>query len=102
MDSYQIDQILRHLVSGGKAYFIEGEYIHASVVDRCRAMLLQALAEHGKGLTVAEFRDLVRGNRRICLLLLAIYDGEGVTERQGDLRVLTDKGHEMLADSPTH
>ena len=98
MDDHETNQILRHLVSNGKAYFIEREYIHASVVDRCRKKLLQALAERGKGMTVAEFRDLVGGNRKICLLLLAIYDGEGVTERQGDLRVLTEKGRKKIKE----
>jgi len=102
IDMHEVGQILRHLVSQGKAYFVEGEYIHASVVDRCRRMLVQVLVGRGEGITVAEFRDLVKGNRKICLLLLAIYDGEGVTERRGDLRVLTDKGREMLADAPTH
>jgi len=102
MDMHEVNQILRHLVSGGKAYFVDGEYIHASIVDRCRGMLLQELDRRGQGVTVAEFRDLIKGNRKICLLLLAIYDGEGSTGRQGDLRVLTDKGHEMLAEAPTH
>jgi hypothetical protein len=40
------------------------------------------------GITVAEFRDLVGGNRKICLLLLAQYDSERVTKRDGDFRFL--------------
>jgi len=41
-----------------------------------------------KGFTVAEFRDLVGGNRKICLLLLAQYDAELLTKRNGDLRII--------------
>jgi selenocysteine-specific elongation factor len=96
IDEQALNEILRHLVSNGKAYFVDGEYLHASVVDQCRNSLVEALAGRDKGMTVAEFRDLVSGNRKICLLLLAIYDGEGVTERQGDLRLLTEKGREVL------
>ncbi|MFC1461206.1 selenocysteine-specific translation elongation factor [Verrucomicrobiota bacterium] len=96
IDARDVNEFLRHLVSTGKAYFVEGEYIHASVVDRCRKTLLKTLIERDKGITVSEFRDLVRGNRKICLLLLAIYDGEGVTERQEDLRVITDKGRQWV------
>jgi hypothetical protein len=41
---------------------------------------------------VAGFRDLVSGNRKICLLLYTLFDGEGITERRGDVRVITEKG----------
>jgi selenocysteine-specific elongation factor len=58
--------------------------------------LLRALAEREGGMTVAEFRDLVSGNRKICLALLALYDAEGVTKRDGDLRVLTSSGRKMI------
>jgi selenocysteine-specific elongation factor len=92
INAQELNEILRYLVSSRKAFFVEGEYLHSSVVDRCREMLLSELERRGMGMTVAEFRDLVNGNRKICLLLLAIYDGEGVTERQGDVRVITDKG----------
>lgn len=96
IEEQELNEILRHLVSSGKAYFLEGNYIHASVVDRCRSMLLRALSQRGKGMTVAEFRDLVKGNRKICLLLLGCYDAEGVTKRVGDVRVLTEKGRAFI------
>lgn len=98
MDEQTVRQVLRHLVAGGVAYYVDGEYLHASVVDRCRAALLRALQERGDGMTVADFRDLVHGNRKICLLLLAIYDGEGVTERQGDVRVITEQGRARVGN----
>jgi len=88
----ELKEILRHIVRERRAYYIDGDYIHATVVDRCREMLLRALAGQEEGITVARFRDLVAGNRRICLPLLGIYDAEGVTERMGDLRLLTEKG----------
>jgi hypothetical protein len=40
---------------------------------------------------VAQFRDLVDGNRKMCILLFALFDGEGVTERRGDVRVRKEK-----------
>ncbi len=92
----EFKEILRYLVKNQRAYFIEDSYLHASVVDGCRRALLADLAKRDAGATVAQFRDLVKGNRRICLLLLAIYDAEGVTRREGDLRVLTGKGRATL------
>lgn len=92
IDRHKLDEILRHLVTDGKAYHADGNYIHAHVVDGCRAKLLTALAGSESGMTVADFRNLVNGNRKICLLLLGMYDSEGVTQREGDVRVITDKG----------
>lgn len=82
-----LSRLLRHLVGVGAAYRIDQDYLHASIVDRCRAKLQQALASNPEGLTVAEFRDLVGGNRKICLLMFAQFDNEGTTRRDGDRRV---------------
>ncbi len=48
------------------------------------------------GSTVAEFRDPVEGNRRTCLLLLAQYESEGIIERLGDRRIITEQGRSLL------
>ncbi|MBD3241631.1 MAG: selenocysteine-specific translation elongation factor [Chitinivibrionales bacterium] len=87
IDESSLHQVLRHLVRAGKAYQIDGQYLHASVVDSARQKLLAALRERPEGLTVAGFRDLVQGNRKICLLMLSQFDAEGTTRREGDRRV---------------
>jgi len=84
----ELEQYLRYLVSEERARFIDGNYIHVSVVDRCRNALVKALEQRPEGMTVAGFRDLVGGNRKICLLLLGYYDEQGITVRHSDLRVL--------------
>lgn len=84
----ELKQVLYKLVSTGKAYRINNDYIHADIVDNCREKLKKELSNRKDGITVAEFRDLVGGNRKICLLLLAQYDSEMLTQRVGDLRVL--------------
>ena len=48
------------------------------------------------GLERQEFHNLVKGNRRICLLLLAQYDDERVIECVGDWRLITDQGRSLL------
>jgi selenocysteine-specific elongation factor len=83
-----LKQVLPYLVQTKRAYQVEGAYIHASIVDSCRIKLIDALKAKPAGITVAGFRDLVQGNRKICLNLLAIYDAEGSTERRGDVRVM--------------
>jgi selenocysteine-specific elongation factor len=92
----ELDEILRYLVRKQRAYFFEGDYLHSDIVDSCRKKLLQTLVEQPEGMTIAQFRDLVSGNRRICLVLIGIYDSEGITKRKGDLRVLTEKGRSQV------
>ncbi|MCP4605971.1 MAG: selenocysteine-specific translation elongation factor [Proteobacteria bacterium] len=92
IDESDVKQILRYLVDNGKVYFIDGEYLHGSHVDRSRELLVNALVNKPDGLTVAQFRDLVSGNRKICLLLYKIFDSEGIISRKDDVRILTKKG----------
>ena len=92
----ELEQILQHLVDHNRAVYMDGSYLDGSIVDSCRTKLLNHLSETEEGITVAGYRDLVRGNRKICLLLLNIFDQEGVTKRKGDVRVITDKGRSLV------
>ena len=87
----KLNQIILYLVRQGRLYNIDNNYLCKDIVDNCRKILLEFLIDDN-GITVAQFRDLVKGNRKICLLLLAQYDREGIIFRDGDLRFLTDKG----------
>ncbi|MBD3347051.1 MAG: selenocysteine-specific translation elongation factor [Chitinivibrionales bacterium] len=89
-------QILRFLVKQEKIYFTEGVYLHASVVDPCREKLLNALVDKPEGVTVAEFRDIIQGNRKICVPMINIFDSEGYTQREDDKRVITKKGRQYI------
>ena len=73
---------------------IENDFVHASIVDRCRAALLGELKNMPQGITIAQFRDLIQGNRKMCLLLLSRFDNEEIIIREGDVRLITDKGRE--------
>jgi selenocysteine-specific elongation factor len=88
----KLSQILLFLSKQGRLYNIDGNYIYKNIVDDCRKILIESLLNNNVGITVAQFRDLVKGNRKICLLLLAQYDREGIVLREGDLRFLSDKG----------
>lgn len=100
IDDRRLGQILRYLVDTGRACQVEGSYLSANVVVPVRLKLLARLDRMGDdGLTVAGFRDLVSGNRKMCLLLYALFDNEGITERRGDVRVITEKGKKILCSS---
>jgi selenocysteine-specific elongation factor len=91
-----VKMLLAHLVEHGELQPIDDAYVWKETVDRCRQALVDHLAASDEGITVAGFRDLVEGNRKICLLLLGLYDREGITRREGDLRYLTTAGRAML------
>ncbi len=92
----KLKQILQLLVFRNKAYNLDANFIHASIVDDSRRILLEHLLENEEGATVATFRDLIDGNRKICLLLINKFDREGVTVRRGDYRVITQRGRDYL------
>ncbi|HPY97153.1 MAG TPA: selenocysteine-specific translation elongation factor [Candidatus Cloacimonadota bacterium] len=96
IDDKLLKHLLTYLVRRGKAYYIEESYIYYKIVDNCRVTLLQYLYEHKEGITVSTFRDLINGNRKICLLLFAIYDIEGIVRREEDYRFITEKGRRFL------
>ena len=95
VDGAKLRSILKYLFEAKVLYSVEGVPLHSRIVDECRKKLLAALIDNKDGMTVAAFRDLVQGNRKICLLLFAIFDREGIVERRGDVRVLTEKGRQM-------
>jgi selenocysteine-specific elongation factor len=100
MDPGALKQAVRYLINKGRIVSCEGSYIHGDIVVRCRRALMDKLKAVPEGITVAQFRDLVEGNRKICIALLTMFDAEGITERQGDVRVITEKGR-TLASNPT-
>jgi len=99
IDEKKMDQILSMLVARNNLYRIDDNYLHSSVVNKCRNKLLNFLSGHVNGITVAGFRDLIGGNRKICLLMLNLFDTEGVTYRDVDFRKITERGKKILDEN---
>ncbi|MBN2037791.1 MAG: selenocysteine-specific translation elongation factor [Chitinispirillaceae bacterium] len=97
IDERTLRQIVHHLIGRGRAYAIEGNFIDGALVDTFRAQLLKALGEAPQGLTVAQFRDLIAANRKVALSLFSLFESEGIIQRTGDVRILTDRGREKAA-----
>jgi selenocysteine-specific elongation factor len=65
----------------------EDIYLHVDVEAQMRRLVSEKLAQ-GKGLTVAEIRDMLGTTRKYAVPLCEYLDRVGVTRREGDLRVL--------------
>lgn len=98
IDEKTLKQLCTYLYRKQKVYYIEESYLYYKIVDDCRLKLLNYLIEHPEGITVAQFRDLINGNRKIALLLLAIFDIEAIVYRIDDNRVITEKGRQQIKD----
>ena len=88
----KLKQMLVYLISIKRIIHFDGEYVHSIVVNQARQKLLEYLLQHSAGITGAEFRDLLNGNRKMALLLLNIFDSENIIIRIEDKRYITEKG----------
>lgn len=94
----KLKQILNYLVSKGRLISFEGEFLHNYNVQPVRLKLLEYLKSNPQGIKVSEFRDLINANRKICLLMLNIFDDEGITNRIDDVRTITEKGNLLFEE----
>jgi selenocysteine-specific elongation factor len=83
-----VDAVLGALQDLGVISTLEGGLlVHGEAVEIAREQLRGYLAGRGE-ITVAQFRELIGSNRKYALALLGHFDAEGLTARQGDVRVL--------------
>ncbi|HZV05322.1 MAG TPA: SelB C-terminal domain-containing protein, partial [Gemmataceae bacterium] len=75
------------VAEGYLVHIAEDIYLHVEAEAEMRRLVRERLAE-GKGLTVAEIRDILGTTRKFAVPLCEYLDRAGVTRREGDLRVL--------------
>ena len=63
-------------------------HFDAAAIDRAREALVSHLNAHPAGATAAELRDALGVSRKYAIPLLEYFDSQGVTRREGDMRVL--------------
>jgi selenocysteine-specific elongation factor len=75
------------IAEGHLVHIAEDIYLHGDVEAEMRRLVREKLTE-GKGLTVAEIRDMLGTTRKYAVPLCEYLDRVGVTRREGDVRVL--------------
>jgi len=84
----EVASALTALINMGSVLVLEGDLLmHLDEFERVRGEVRRYLEEHGE-ITVSQFRELISSNRRYAMALLNRLDGDMVTERRGDVRVL--------------
>ena len=92
----RLKMLLAYLTSTNQVYFHNNDYIHSSVVDKCRNSLLHELKNTENGINEKEFRLLINGTKKICQLLLDIYEKETIVVKKSFFIHITEKGKELL------
>lgn len=83
---------LAYLVQERVLYTIDKEYLHRSIVDQTRKLLLDELKRKGKGINEGEFRVLFNGTKKIVHPLIAIFEKEGIIKQEIYIINITELG----------
>lgn len=87
----EVRETLHLMISLGEVLRVEGDiYFHRDRVAEARQKVI-AFLKKNKQMSVSEFKDLLGGaSRKYAMPLLNHFDGSGITERTGDVRVLRE------------
>ncbi len=92
----RLKMLLKYMGRQGRLVFFEGDYIHASIVNKCRKMLLEKIAVKEDGINEKEFREMINGTKKLVQMLLGIFIDEGLVVKPTFYILITDKGREWL------
>ena len=82
-------KVLGKLASDGKIVRISSElHFSAEAIAGARDSLTGYLRDHPEGATAAQLRDALGVSRKYAIPLLEYFDAQGLTRREGDVRVL--------------
>jgi len=88
--------MLKYLARQEKLVFFQGDYLHHSVVDKSRRILLNELRDKERGINEKELRLLLNSTKKFIKLILGILIEEGVVYQKTFYIMLSEKGKEML------
>jgi selenocysteine-specific elongation factor len=84
------EEVLGVLINRGELVQVGPDVLFlAETVARAESQVRQFVAQHGS-ITVAQARDEFQSSRKYVLALLEYFDQQGITRREGDVRVMAD------------
>jgi len=85
----EIEIVIGVMLSNRELVRVDNDmFFHARRVQEAQDRLIAFLQEHGQ-ITIAQFKDLMdQTSRKYAVPLLQYFDGRGITERSGDVRIL--------------
>ncbi len=92
----RLKMLLKYLGRQKKVIFFENDYLHHSVVDKCRRLLLTDLKNKENGINEKEFRLLINGTKKIVQTLQGIFLEEGIISKRSFFIDITETGKELI------
>ena len=92
----ELKMMIKYLGKEEKLYFFGKDYLHFSIVDRCRNILLNELINKNDGINEKEFRVLIDGTKKISQVLTGIFLKEEIITKKTFYLLITGKGKRML------
>lgn len=92
----RLKMFLKYLGRKNILIFHEGEFLHASILNKCRDLLLNDLKNKERGINEKEFRLLINGTKKLVQLALSIFIAEGIVNKPTFYILLTEKGRAMV------
>lgn len=86
-DETSVKQVYQLLITKELVRIQEDIYITRENYEKAKAILVEYLQQHDN-IAIGDFRDILDTNRKMAVSLLEKYDVEGITQRDGDRRVL--------------
>jgi len=80
--------LLRLAEEGSVVRIGQGLHFAGEALDDARSRIVELLTAHPEGVTAAALRDALGVSRKYAIPLLEHFDAQGLTKREGDLRVL--------------
>lgn len=82
-------KVLGQLVTDGLVVRVSSEmHFSTEAIVQAKALLVDHLEANPQGATAADLRDALGVSRKYAIPLLEYFDAQGVSKREGDLRVL--------------
>lgn len=92
----RLKMLLKYLSRQKRILYYDGDYLHCSIVDRCRRLLLNDLKNKENGINEKEFRLLINGTKKIVQTLQGIFLEEGIISKRSFFIDITPKGKEVI------
>ncbi len=94
----RLKMMLKFLGKEEKLVFYQGEYVHIDIVNKCRKLLLDAIALKEDGINEKQFRELINGTKKLVQFLLGYFLEEGIVTKESFYIHITEKGKKLASN----
>jgi selenocysteine-specific elongation factor len=100
----KIKLYLSYLAGEGKILFYQSDFLHTSIINKFRPILLKKLSQQPNGIDIPEYKDLIGGTKRFRALLTDIFEAEKIINLQKgsetETRIqITQSGKKLIDES---